>query len=362
MSSGNLLDQVLLQAIVESIPHGVVLFQPHGSIVFANRFAEHLLGFDPGEWRDVPIASLFLEEDREILLPNIIKLTRNQGSFAAEALLRNRKNQRFFALLSTSVYRHGETGLFIAAIQDIGALKSLQRHTRESDRLRCMGKVVDQMAHHIRNPIAAIGGFAARLLRTGLSEKDQRLYQEIIFQEADRLECLLKSLADFSNLQLPSLAEESLDQLLDRALTLVPESLKSRATSWDTPAAEELRPLTAFMDMELMAACVANVVTNALESAHPMVVITIQATARDNQLHLKVLDNGIGITAQNLPSIFDPLFTTKDGHVGLGLTISQRIIEDHAGTIGVQSEVGRGTTVTMAIPQERRRPIRLRRL
>jgi PAS domain S-box-containing protein len=356
------LDQDLLQAILHSIPQGIILFEPGGQIIFTNNFAEQLLGFQPGEWRDSSISCMFLEDDCEIFLPNIIKLTREEGRFEGEALLRDRKNREFFAYITTFLYRSGAQDIIIAAIQDIGTLKTLQRELMETQRVRSMAKVVDQMAHHIRNPIAAIGGFAARLLRKGLEERDKQLYQEIIYQEASRLDKLLRNLADFTTLPLPALAHDDFEQLLDRALNMIPKPLKAAASEWDTPPAEELRSLLAFMDVEFMARGLANVITNALESADPTVGVTIQATAIEDRIHFSVSDNGCGIKPDNLPLVFDPLFTTKNEHVGLGLTISQRIINDHDGSIEIESTVGEGTTVTMEMPREKRRPIRLRRL
>ena len=178
MADPKSLDQNLLQAILHSIPHGIILFEPGGHIIFANNFAEQLLGFRPGEWSDSLISCLFLEDDCEIFLPNIIKLTREKGRFEGEALLRDRKNQEFFAYITTFLYRSGAQDIIVAAIQDIGTLKTLQRELMETQRVRSMAKVVDQMAHHIRNPIAAIGGFAARLLRKGLKKRDQQLYRK----------------------------------------------------------------------------------------------------------------------------------------------------------------------------------------
>ncbi len=225
-----------------------------------------------------------------------------------------------------------------------------------------MAKVVDQMAHHIRNPIAAIGGFAARLLRKGLDDKDKQLYQEIIFEEASRLDNLLRSLASFTTLPRPALAQESFEPLLERALDMVPEPLQKAASEWRTPPPEELRSLRAFMDVEFLARSLANVIINALEAGDPTVVIDIQVSVRENRIHFSVCDNGTGINPADLPQVFDPLFTTKNEHVGLGLTISQRIIHDHAGNINIESKVGQGTTVTMDIPQDKRRQIRVRRL
>jgi PAS domain S-box-containing protein len=361
MTDPSPLDQPLLQEILQAVPHGIVLFEPDGQIIFANSFAEQLLDFQPGEWRDNSISCLFLEDDCEIFLPNIIKLTREKGKFEGEALLRSRKNQEFFAYITTLAYRDGETEIIISTIQDIGTLKTLQRESAETERVRSMAKIVDQMAHHIRNPLAAIGGFAARLLRKSLDEKDRKLYHEIIFQEANRLDNLLKNLANFTTLPLPTLAQESFELLLDRAIDKLPKRLRA-AAEWHTPPPEELRALRAFMDLEFLARCLANVITNALESGDPTVVISIQATPIDDLIQLSVTDNGSGINQADLPLVFDPLFTTKNEHVGLGLTISQRIINDHAGSISIESEVGQGTTVTMNIPRDKRRSIRVRRL
>ena len=362
MTDSKSLDQDLLQTILHSIPHGIVLFEPSGQIIFANNFAEQLLAFQAGEWSDSLISCMFLEDDCEIFLPNIIKLTREEGRFEGEALLRDRKNRAFFAYITTFLHRTGAQDIIIAAIQDIGTLKTLQRELMETQRVRSMAKVVDQMAHHIRNPIAAIGGFAARLLRKGLNERDKELYQDIIYQEASRLDKLLRNLADFTTLPLPSLAHDNFEQLLNRALNMIPETLKAVASEWDAPPAEELRSVSAFMDVEFMARGLANVIANALESGDPTVGVTIQVTAVEDRIRFSVSDNGCGIKAKDLPLVFDPLFTTKNEHVGLGLTISQRIINDHDGTIKIESAVGEGTTVTMEIPREKRRSIRVRRL
>jgi PAS domain S-box-containing protein len=362
MSTTGALDQELSQAILQTIPHGIVLFEPQGQIIFANGFAERLLGFQAAEWRDESIICVFLEEDREIFLPNIIKLTMERGSFSGEALLRSRRNREFFAHLTTFLHTVGERELIIAAIQDIGAIKSLQRNFPETERLRTIGKVVDQMAHHIRNPIAAIGGFASRLLKRDLTDNDKELYQEIILQEANRLDDLLRSLANFTTLPVPTLTKESVGGLIEMATSTIPESLRARASAWQTPSDEQLRPLRAFMDLDFLAQGVANVITNSLESRDSNVEISIEADARDDHLRLTLIDNGKGIPPNDLPLVFDPLFTTKNGHVGLGLTISQRIIHDHAGSITIDSEAGQGTTVTMYVPQERRRAVRVSRL
>jgi PAS domain S-box-containing protein len=362
MPNGTPLEQPLLQAIIQAVPCGIVVFDLLGRITFANSFAEQLLSFEPGQWRNTPVDSIFMEDDREIFLPNIIKLTRTQGSFSGEVLLRNRSDRKLFVHLNAHLFREGDTEFIIAAIHDICALKDLQHSSRESDRLLCLGKVVDRMAHHIRNPIAAIGGFASRLLKSGLSDEERRLYQDIIFQESSRLDSLLKSLADFTALPTPAPLQGGMDQVLARAIDLIPETLRARASAWHTPAAGDLQRLRAFMDVELMARSLANVLTNALEAGQTRLDITVQASGNDGQLKVAVIDTGMGITAENLPFVFDPLFTTKYNHVGLGLTISQRIIQEHGGSIDVESEPEQGTTVTMGIPVERRRSIRLRPL
>jgi PAS domain S-box-containing protein len=362
MADPSLLDQHLLQAILQDIPHALILFEPDGQIIFANSFAEKLFGFQTAEWQNCSISCLFMEDDCEIFLPNIIQLTREKGKFEGEALLHNRQDQEFFAYVTTLLFHSGAKDIIVFNIQDIGTLKTLQRESIETDRVRSLAKVVDQMAHHIRNPIASIGGFAARLLRKGLSEQDKHLYQEIIYQEASRLDELVKNLAEFSTIPLPTLAEGDFEQLLDRALDMIPEPLRAVASKWHKPPAEELRSQRAFMDVELLARSLANLITNALESRDPSVAITIQTATLDDHIQLSISDNGRGIKPQDMPLVFDPLFSTKNERVGLGLTMSQRIIHDHAGSIDIDSKTGEGTTVTIKIPIERRRSIRVRRL
>ncbi len=362
MTDSSPLDQPLLEALLQSIPHGVLLFEPSGKILFANNFSEQLFGFRAGEWNDHAISSLFLEDDYDIFLPNIIKLTLDKGNFEGEALLRDRKDQKFFAYLTTFLYRGSHKDVIVLTIQDIGTLKTLQRESIETERVRSMAKVVDQMAHHIRNPIAAIGGFAARLLKKGLDEKNRQLYKEIIYQEASRLDNLLRNLASFTTLPLPTMAEDNFENLLKRSIDMVPEALLAAASDWQTPPSEKLRSLRAFMDVETLAKCLANIFTNGLESGDPTVVLNFHVDESAERILFSVRDDGGGIKPENLPLVFDPLFTTKNDHVGLGLTISQRIVHDHGGTIEIDSAVGKGTTVTLEIPREKRRPIRVRRL
>jgi PAS domain S-box-containing protein len=362
MSDSSPIDQPLLEAVLQSIPHGILLFEPSGQILFANSFAEQLFGFRPGEWSNHAISSLFLEDDYDIFLPNIIKLTLDKECFEGEALLRDRRDQNFFAYLTTFLYRSSHKDVIVLTIQDIGTLKTLQRESIETERVRSMAKVVDQMAHHIRNPIAAIGGFAARLLKQGVDKKDRQLYKEIIYQEASRLDNLLRNLASFTTLPLPTMAEDNFENLLKRAIDMVPDALLAAASDWQTPANDKLRSIRAFMDVEILAQCLANIFTNGLESGDPNVVINFHVAEKKDRIRFAVRDDGGGIIPENLPLVFDPLFTTKNEHVGLGLTISQRIVHDHGGTIEIDSAVGKGTTVTLEIPREKRRPIRVRRL
>jgi len=362
MTDSSLLHRDLLEAILQSVPHGLVLFEPSGQMLFVNSFAEQLFGFRPGEWGDHTISCLFLEDDHDIFLPNIIKLTLDKGIFEGEALLRDRKDQKFFAYLTTFTYRGYDKDVIVLTIQDIGTLKTLQRESIETERVRSMAKVVDQMAHHIRNPIAAIGGFAARLLKKGVDEKDRQLYKEIIYQEASRLDNLLKSLARFTTLRLPTMAEDNFDNLLKRSRDMVSQALLATASEWHAPSSEELRSVRAFMDVEILSQCLANIFTNSLESGDPHVAITFRVAEEGDRIQFSVSDDGCGIEPENQPRVFDPLFTTKNEHVGLGLTISQRIINDHGGSIEIDSHVGKGTTVTLEIPREKRRPIRIRRL
>ena len=103
-------------------------------------------------------------------------------------------------------------------------------------------------------------------------------------------------------------------------------------------------------DPEFLRTCLYNIVKNAFEAMPEGGTLTVSSTVDDAQLALVFADSGEGVAAENLEKLFTPLFSTKQGGLGLGLALTRRIIEEHGGKVQFQSEPGQGSTVTIKLP------------
>jgi len=104
------------------------------------------------------------------------------------------------------------------------------------------------------------------------------------------------------------------------------------------------------IDPDFIRTCLYNLVLNAFQAMAGGGTLTIGARERDGQLALTVADTGTGIAKEQLAKVFDPFFTTKTEGLGLGLALIKRVIEEHGGRVGIESEEGRGSAVTLYLP------------
>ncbi|MBU0515758.1 MAG: GHKL domain-containing protein, partial [Proteobacteria bacterium] len=218
----------------------------------------------------------------------------------------------------------------------------------------------------------SLGGFARRLLGKPDMEQSQReSYLSIIAQEARRLENIVDQAGAFSRLA-PSRPEPvELGLIIDQSL----EACRRRAAAapgvaCDAMVSEDIRRTAVRVDAALLITGLTKVIDNALESVVEAVtrgrnekrLVRVGAEVGDRELVLEVSDTGCGIADEDAEFIFDPFFTTKPDHVGMGLTISKRIIEEHGGRIDFQTASGDGSRFQLVTPIERRRPERSRLL
>ena len=148
----------------------------------------------------------------------------------------------------------------------------------------------------------------------------------------------------------PKLAKESLNAIIDDLVGFVRNDLATRHVELET----ELDPddPTGNIDANQIRQCLINLVRNAADavSAKGGGQVVVRTRGGHNRVEIAVEDDGIGIASELLPRLFDPFFSTKEGGNGLGLALTQQIIQDHGGEIHVASRVGRGTTFTLSVP------------
>jgi len=216
------------------------------------------------------------------------------------------------------------------------------------ERLSIVGEMAAKIAHDIRNPMTAIGGFAKRMLTKEHGPDTNKTYLQIIVQEIDRLEKILNDILSFTTPAPPKLSPADLHCVLHSvAELLAPEMEKSKVT-YHEQFAQHL-PLVQLDENQFRRMCL-NLMKNALEAMPDGGKLTIQTACEDGTAVVTIADTGIGIPEPLKEKIFEPFVTSKATGSGLGLTLARQIITAHSGTLTITSNKPVGTVVTIRLP------------
>jgi PAS domain S-box-containing protein len=341
-----------------------ILTDTHSKILYTNRYAERLFGYSREEMEGQRIRLLFLEEDLTYFLPNIIYFALYKNGFEGEVLLRRKNGTKVFTHLYTTPFKE-EGEVFISfSFQEIQKLKTLEREKVEMERWASLGMMLEEIAHQIRNPISAIGGYTQRLLKTLKPLPKVKSYLRQIFHETKRLETMIQRLEEYVLIPKPIYQKEKIQEVVEVVLrTFSKEATeKGVSISLETGALEGEGSL--FVDRDLLAKALFYILENSIEavSRKPMGkrgrAIRVSLFGDGENIGVSISDRGEGIPKKNLGRIFDPFFSTRPDRVGLGLTYAKRVVEEQEGSIRVESCLKKGTTTTLAFPTDRRRIVR----
>src|SRR5881628_1541765 len=228
----------------------------------------------------------------------------------------------------------------------------LHARLREAERLATAGELAAGMAHEIRNPLAAILNATALLTDdTGLTPEERASTLAALRTETRRLNRILSDFLQLARPQAARRAPGDIREVVQHVGSLI-RGDRSRAARVDVRVAvDPAVPRFAF-DRDQVIQVLWNVALNAVEAMHGRGRLSLEVNRQKGDVALSVSDTGTGIAAENLPHVFEPFYTGKPNGSGLGLTIAERIVGAHGGRIEIDSEVGRGTRVTLLFPLE----------
>ena len=342
--------------LVQAAPDGVVIL--HGAeIRFANRAAETLLGvgslglearsladfLDPGEIARMR-ARLVSIGRGEQLAPAVYRATRPDGRVV-------------LAEIASIITEHEGQPAVLAIARDVTDRDALQANLERTERLAALGRLSAAMAHEINNPLAFVSLSAEALARRmpGLAlapsvREEVAALLDNISRGTARVATIVRDLKAFSRDGDADPGPANLDEVLSASIRLVQHEISPRATlDRDTPDL----PLVAGAAGRLEQVFV-NLLMNAAQALPEGRTgrVIIRASSDASSTTVSIGDDGVGIARAHLDRVFDPFFTTKPIGVGtgLGLSICHGIVTAIGGTIRVESEEGRGTTVHVRLP------------
>lgn len=229
-------------------------------------------------------------------------------------------------------------------------LRETQERLIQGEKMAVLGEMAASVAHELRNPLVAIGGFAQRLNRIAAGAREQE-YGAIIAREVRRMEEMLANVLDFSKKQMLCFAECHIQRVIEEALALELDALLRGSVRLVTEIAESLPVIQG--DEQKLRQVMINLIANARQAMPAGGGMTVRAYTSilrgDAAVSVEVEDTGGGIPAEILRNIFNPFFTTKEGGTGLGLSISHRIIEQHRGRIEVKNRA-KGAVFILRLP------------
>ena len=233
---------------------------------------------------------------------------------------------------------------------------ALERKKLQLESLASLGQMVATIVHEIRNPLSSIKiGLTTLLKRSPLEERDRHCL-ELATLEVGNLERILQDLLNFSKpLEIHSIAQD-VNVVLDLALVQMMEGLTQAGITLKREMPSDLPRIQ--VDSGRLQQVFFNILINAKEAMQKGGTITVRTTEIPDRriVRVDVTDDGQGIDKDTLDHIFEPFYSTKEKGSGLGLTVVQKIIEAHGGTIGIESQPGEGTTVRMDFPYDEMNP------
>ena len=346
--------QMMTDAIFEVIPSGVVLVNTRGKIEKINKFALKMLSYHKKDLIGEGIEYLFGAEGKS-LIQSVIR--DGKELHRREISANTGKGEKIPIGFSASpVYQNNKLSGGLLIIRDLTKIKVMEERLRRVDTLAVLGEMAAGMAHEIRNPLAAVKT-GMEFIKKKFNENSGDLeYINMILGEIVRVERIVNDMITYARRPPVRPVRLNIKSPLNKALSIMRDSIQKKHIEVNIQAGKGLPYITG--DEDQLEEVFANILSNAIESLpEKKGKIDIFLDKKGSKVIVGIEDNGIGIPSDILPKIFNPFFTTKQKGIGLGLSITQRIISEHKGTIKVNSKYQEGTKFYIEIPVYREEAI-----
>ena len=348
-----LTEQKRTEAVLRSIAEGLVVVNQRGEVVFINPAAERLLGVNSREKLGKPLSENLRDEQ---LLALIKGPKPGSPVERQEVELKARQDQTKRVLRSSNAVIEDEDGKTVGMV----AVLSDVTKQRELDRLK--SEFISGVTHELRTPIVAIQHSLGIMLdeAAGDVSESQRSFLTIAQRNLERLNTMVDDLLDLAKLEAHKVelkrVRAPIGPVIQRTCETLSAWAKSKTIRVEQRMQDHLPELS--LDPDRVMQILTNLMGNAIKFTPKGGAVTVHAKLRDggHDLEVTVADTGIGIAKDDLPRLFkkfQQVGERQPGEVngtGLGLAIAKEIVELHGGTIGVESDLGRGSRFTFTLP------------
>ncbi len=342
--------------IVDAAPNGMLLVDENGTIVIVNISALRQFGYEREELLGQSVEMLIpgpFRADHRQHRTGFSKVPQTRSMGAGRELFGLRKDRSEFAVEIglTPIQTNRGMGT-LASVVDISERKRLEAQLRRTERLAELGTLASGMAHEIGTPMNVILGRAEYLLQRTNDEGMKKGLSTIVTQ-VERITKVMNQLLAFARRRPPERRAVDLGEIVVESLEMFQERIAQSRITIDKSIEPSLPPVLA--DRDQLIQVLINLVMNSIHAMPEGGQLRLSLTCEGNHVCLRLSDTGHGIPEEIRAKVFEPFFTTKDfgKGTGLGLTVVKGIVEEHGGTITVESVVDKGTTFWVRFPLDK---------
>jgi two-component system, sporulation sensor kinase E len=346
----------LLNTIIDELPDDIFFLDDQGRILDVNRQVCERHGVDK--------QTLLHQSSSTVPAgPGQVACGPTRRDWPVLATLANRREQEalqtwmdeqgrvhYYQVTAYPVFDEtGQMHRMIEVRRDVTLRTEMEKRLQQAEKLAAIGELSMYIAHEIRNPLFAIGGFANSLLRSQELTENSREKVRIILEESKRLDKILKSIINFARPTSSELAEVDANLVVAETVQVLGIGSQERGVTLDVRLGEEVPRIRA--DAEMLKQCLINLIKNALEAMPDGGRLTVTTAMQRRQVLISIEDTGHGIPVEIQDKIFNPFFTTKQtgSGAGLGLAMTKKIISDLGGDLRLSSRPGKGTQVVLLL-------------
>ena len=224
-----------------------------------------------------------------------------------------------------------------------------------AERLASLGEMIASVSHEIKNPLGIIRS-TAEILNKRLKDQapSSKHLAEIIVTETSRLDDIVREFLDFARPQVPNLSKMSINDLLKKVIDFMQPEFANNQVTLETDLDPDIEPLE--IDHNMIYRAFLNLFFNAVQAMPDGGTLSVASLASSEgnkkNVVIRITDSGIGMSQEKLGMIFTPFYTDKNRGTGLGLAIAKNLIEEHNGTIEVESKPGKGSSFIITLARQ----------
>ena len=241
--------------------------------------------------------------------------------------------------------RLGGNHYYICQLKNMKPINELKNFLVDTDKLITSSRLTAGLVHEIRNPLTSLKGFL-QLVHSGIEQKEE--FYQVMIKEVEKLEMYTNELLEMAKPTKPIREKEEIHNLIDEAVYIMRTQLDMRSVHIEVYIKDIITVLCNATEIKQV---LLNLIKNAAEAMDHKGTIYIEVSNEGNEeVHIRVIDEGIGITNEQIKELQTPFYSTKKSGTGLGLSISEHILANHNGRLLIEPNEKEGCTFTICLP------------